>query len=255
MSLSNEIDLEELNNLEKDLIRKSSEMHYRLTKLGLVSIRDVRYTTFSTLSSIIRSVKIYFIIRGENLLNNDWWQNLFANSYKSFMTWVILSPENNKTIANDFDQFINTSLFMSFYSITESRMRILYDIMLSNQYTGRIETSSISEIFQKITLKLQLSDEEINAFELLRTVRNTHHNNGVHTKPTKTIKYRNMNIQLIQNQTPNFGNSMNLLIQYIIPDIISILFKCIDRTWSIKNEITDPFLNEYEAITFVTSPR
>jgi hypothetical protein len=253
MAIRNTIDIIELNDLEKDLISKSLEMSTVLDKLDINFKRDIRYTTFNTLSSIIRSIKLYFIIRKDNLSRDQWWDDTFVSKYPTLLTWNSVNTSNNMEITKDFDSFINVAFYMSFFSMTERTLRIIHDAIICNQHTEIINTDEIKKVFKNISAKITFSNDQLKAFELLRTIRNTNHNNGFYTGPNKIINYRNMIINLRKNQTPNFVNSMNLLIQNLIPDIVSILYQCLKETKTIKDEMTDLFLNEYNAIS-IKSP-
>jgi hypothetical protein len=126
-------------------------------------------------------------------------------------------------------------------------------------------------LFDTLNEILQFSDKEYYAFELFRTIRNTFHNNGVYTEhntkeknrnfpimttsnnckydmQSKKITYDNRVFYLHYDKIQDFGNSMNLLIQKILPDMLTMLKILIDKVMHIRNEITDPFFNSNLAI-------
>jgi hypothetical protein len=260
MTFSNEIDPLELNKMEKQLVGNSIKIKEHLENNGIKYERDIRYTTFTTLSSIIRSLELYFILRGNYLLDNQWWiqiekLNIFPISEISF-------EEDVKEIRKDFDAYMNIGLYSFSFSFIESRLRVFYNYVLHDgNKKDQISSENISFIFNKLFEKIGFSDKEYYAFELFRTIRNTLHNNGVFTKPKgrekvkpietehnnckydevgMRITYDSIPFYLQYNKSQDFGNSMNLLIQKILPDIITIICKIISHLKSVNSEITDP---------------
>ena len=271
MIFNKEIDLCELNKLEKDLVKRYTAISQQLHKNNIEFRKDIRYTTFNTFTSIIESLELYFILRAKCLLENEFW-----NDIKSLDIFPINDSkfdENIRAIRNDFDAFINIGLYISSFSFIESRFRYLYNYIFDNNEKGKIYwKKSISEIFDKIYSMIIFSDKEYYAFELFRTIRNSLHNNGVFTAPfsgekkrefpinscnnncvyndqCKKITYDKTGYEFYYNKVPDFGNSMNLLTQMILPDMIKILCKIIKELMNIGTEMTDPFLNSNPPIS------
>lgn len=266
MAISREIDLNELNALEKDFEFKSNEIKRELDKMNINSMNDVRYTTFSTLSSIIRSVELYFTCRGLDLLVNDWWD---------YLVKVNRFPINERSRVNDIDNiikdldsFINVGLILSTFSIIESRLRVIYKYFI-NKGSGSINyQDSIFEIYTAIYKEVGFSAKEYYAIELFRIIRNTTHNNGVFTKENPDHRFIKDNYNFlissgsgnikitfdgheysfVRGYAPDFVNSMNLIIQRILPTVADSLYKLINSLLSISIEITDPFLKSKVAL-------
>lgn len=267
MAISREIDLNELNALEKDFESKSNRMKKKLEKMNVNYRNDVRFTTFSTLSSVIRSLELYFTCRGLDLLENDWWNDLIK--VKRFPINESSRKDDINKIIKDFDSFINVGLFISTFSIVESRLRVIYYHVINQKGFGNINYhDSIFKIYTDLYKHAAFSAKEYYAIELFRIIRNTNHNNGVFTKENPTPRFIKDNNNFFISEgsgsikitfdghkysfergyVPDFENSMNLLIQRILPIVTDSLYKIIDGLSSLTNEITDPFLNSNKAV-------
>lgn len=267
MTISREIDLNELNALEKDLELKSNEMKEKLEKMNVNYERDVRFTTFSTLSSIIRSVELYLTCRGLGLLEKDNWDYLIK--VRRFPINENSRKADIDNIIKDFDSFINVGLILSTFSIIESRLRVIHNYVLNQKSSGNINyDDSIFKIYTDIYKQVGFSAKEYYAIELFRLIRNTNHNNGVFTKENPSQRFIRDNDNFFSSTSsvsvkvtfdgqqysfesgyaPDFENSMNLLIQRILPIVADSIYKLMDGLSSISNEITDPFLNSNKAV-------
>lgn len=82
MTLSKDIDIDELITLEKELIRIANEVKKHLNKYNINYTKDVRYSIFDNLSSIISSLELYFVLRGHYLLKDEFWTAL--KNFKNF---------------------------------------------------------------------------------------------------------------------------------------------------------------------------
>lgn len=136
MSISRDIDLNELNNLEKLLERKSNNVIVALGKMNLNHETDTRFTTFSTLASVIRSLELYFTFRGVYMQDPTWWTELIkVNRFP-------IDPNDSSAgignIIHDFDSYINVGLYISTFSITESRLRLFYNYLRDPINSGKI---------------------------------------------------------------------------------------------------------------------
>ncbi len=68
--------------LEKELIRIANEVKKHLNKYNINDTKDVRYSTFDNLSSIISSLELYFVLQGNYLLKDEFWTAL--KNFKNF---------------------------------------------------------------------------------------------------------------------------------------------------------------------------
>jgi len=82
MTLSKNIDIDELITLEKELIRIANEVKKHLKKYNINYTKDVRYSIFDNLSSIISSLELYFVLQGNYLLKDEFWTAL--KNFKNF---------------------------------------------------------------------------------------------------------------------------------------------------------------------------
>jgi len=82
MTLSKNIDIDELITLEKELIRIANEVKKHLNKYNINYTKDVRYSIFDNLSSIISSLELYFVLQGNYLLKDEFWTAL--KNFKNF---------------------------------------------------------------------------------------------------------------------------------------------------------------------------
>jgi len=79
--------------------------------------------------------------------------------------------------------------------------------------------------------------------ELFRNVRNTIHNNGVYTQDDDTVDCGGISYKFEKGNPPNYGDSLDLLILTILPEVVEILDKIISRLL-VERIIVDPFATE-----------
>lgn len=146
---------------------------------------------------------------------------------------------------------------------------MIYDYVINQKSFGNINyEDGIFKIYTDIYKDVGFSANEYYAIELFRIIRNTIHNNGVFTRenPNPRIIHDENNFFVAKDSgsikitfdghpysfergyAPDFENSMNLLIQRILPIVTDSLYKLMDELSSLANEIRDPFLNSNKAV-------
>jgi hypothetical protein len=88
--------INDLHNLESDLFNKSSIIANKI-KNNHNFKKDIRYTIFNILSSIIRSSKLMLILKDQYLDDEDWWNSNY-NKYFSYLDNYFGISENDRQI-------------------------------------------------------------------------------------------------------------------------------------------------------------
>lgn len=129
--------IEDLHKLELNLFDKSYEISTKIKHYNPNFKEDIRYTTYNTLASVIRSIKLLLILKNQYLDTTEWWNSNYENHFAG-LTKFIASENDRKIykslhyeiIPNDLMQFILVGAYSSFFSLMESRFRIFIIIFL-----------------------------------------------------------------------------------------------------------------------------
>lgn len=166
----------QLNKLER---RTDAMGNSILCKITNHRGQDARASTFYILSQLIRSLKIYFILKSE-YLNRDWYINIYLNRWKQ--QWPIIGGSygvviNDHEILNkDLHQVMLGGYIQLLYSIIESRFRIFtraIDPEACRQGTGKFY--KVSHWLLNRLDKCEQSYKDL--LTLFGLIRNSIHNN------------------------------------------------------------------------------
>lgn len=247
--------IDALLEIETRLFEKGHGIAESVSKKNSNWKEDIRYTTFNTLSSVLRYARLSLILREQTLENSEWWTSKYF-SYFSYMDShfgisengrVQMRTEARQSISNDFLQSMIVGLYTLCFSIRESRFRIFYNYLVttdseSSTEKGEIREGDINKIVKRILCELNLYDK-ISYFDLFRLVRNTIHNNGVFTQKNTTVYCAGKTFNFVKGTAPNYRDSFDLLILVLLPEVIEVIEKSIDQLLP-YNKIVDPFTNQ-----------
>ena len=133
-------------------------------------------------------------------------------------------------------------LYASSFSILESRVRVFYNYLLNPSEKGEIKEGNFSKLIERILDFLNLNSKS-GCIELFRNARNTIYNNGVYTQDDDSVVCGGKSYKFEKGNPPNFGESIDLLIVTILPEVVEILDKIISRLL-VERIILDPFVKE-----------
>ena len=125
----------------------------------------------------------------------------------------------------------------------DSRIRVFYNYLLNPSEKGKIKKEgSFSKLIEGILDFFNLNSKS-GCIELFRNARNTIHNNGVFNQDDDTVDCGGKSYKFEKGNLPNFGDSLDLLILTILPEVVEILDKIILRLL-VQRIILDPFARE-----------
>ena len=240
----------DLHTLEIKLFNKAAETAVNISNNNFDWKRDIRYTTYNRLSSVIRSAKLSVIFRDQCLEKDDWWNP----NYDIYFSYLDPYDDSNvydkatmrflrrQTISNDFIKTMIVGLYASSFSILDSRVRVFYNYLLHPSEKGVIKEGNISKLIERILDFLNLNSKR-GCIELFRNARNTIHDNGVYTQDDDMVNCGGNSYKLEKGNPPNYGDSLDLLTLTILPEVVEILDKIISRLL-VERIILDPFAKE-----------
>jgi len=240
-----------------ELVRKLMELEDRTYNSGNDILRkisaytetsdyDARASSFYILSQLLRSLKIYFILKAEYLSDRDWYVNTYLQKWQQH--WPVVGGKyglivNDHEILNkDFDQVMLTGYIQLLYSIIESRFRIFTRAIQPQAFNEG--TDKFYKIYIWLLDRLELAERYKNLLRLFGLIRNSIHNNGVYMNKRnpqpKPIPYNGKEYTFEHSKAVLLGNAYNLIISEITPDLITMMEKIIT-----SNEIiTKPYLRD-----------
>jgi hypothetical protein len=240
-----------LHSLEVKLFNKAAEMAKNIANSNSEWETDIRYTTYNTLSSVIRFAKLSVIFRDQCLKKDDWWNSNYAIYFSYLDQYVdnylgdkeIMSIIRRQTISDDFIRTMIVGLYASCFSILESRFRVFYNYLLDPSEKGKIKEGNFGSLVKELLDFLDLNSKS-GCIHLFRNVRNTIHNNGVYTQDDEVVDCNGKSYKFEKGNPPKYGDSLDLLILTIFPEVIEILDKMISHLLA-ERIILDPFAKEF----------
>lgn len=239
-----------LHTLEVKLFNKAAETAMNVSNNNFDWKTDIRYTTYNALSSVIRFAKLSVIFRDQCLERDNWWNS----NYDIYFSYLDQYADNNlgdreivrmflrQTISDDFIKTMIVGLYASCFSILESRVRVFYNYLLNPSEKGKIKEGNFGKLVEGILDLLNLNSK-CGCIELFRNALNTVHNNGVYTQSDETVDCNGTSYKFEKGNPPNYGDSLDLLILRILPEVVEIMDKMISRL-SVERIILDPFAKE-----------
>ncbi len=239
-----------LHTLEVKLFNKAAETAMNIPNKNSDWKVDIRYTTYNTLSSIIRFAKLSFIFRDQCLGKDDWWNSNYEIYFSYLDQYVdnylgdkeIMRMVRRQTISDEFIKSMIVGLYTSCFSILESRVRVFYNYLLNPPAKGEIKEGNFGTLVKEILGFLDLNSK-CGCIQLFHNVRNAIHNNGVYTQSDEVVDCNGKSYKFEKGNPPNYGDFLDLLILTILPEVIEILDRIIYRLL-VERVILDPFARE-----------
>jgi hypothetical protein len=240
--------IDSLLDLETKLYDKAYKTAKNIAPRNKNWEKDIRYTTFNTLSSVIRYARLNLIFREEFLEDSKWW-NINYDEYFGYLGPYFGIAESDRIrgrdnirqpVSDDFVKTMIVGLYSSSFSIMESRFRLFYNYLIKEEQKASIKGGrDINNIIKPLLCELNLYSK-IGCIDLFRVARNTIHNNGVHTHNDTIIYCKQKPYPFFKGKPATYGDSLDLLILKILPEVIEIFDKIIERL-STESAIVDPF--------------
>jgi hypothetical protein len=209
---------------------------------------DVRFIVFYNFAQLIRSIKIYFILKEEYLKERQWYIEIYLQKWGQ--SWPVTAGRlgtilSDHTIQNsDFDQVMLIAYTQILFSIIDSRFRL---------FTTAIDATACNEGTEKfykihdwLLKRLNKKGQYENFLKFFALIRNTVHHNGRYMnkrypKPPP-ISYKQRTYTFEHKKVVEYeGGAFQLLLFEITPDLISMLEDIISSDVILKGpSIPDP---------------
>src|SRR6185437_10686347 len=169
-SLDNKKNISNLDKFEWVLFYKAKDIGTKIAEKNSTYKTDIRYTTYITLSSIIRSIKLFFIFKEEYMDKEEWQDLSYGKYFYGFNRFLPINESDRnavirdfyKNITLDFYNFIVVGAYSSLFSIMESRFRLLYNYFFSGLQKGEInDNPKLKSITTELLKKLNLTEKSI----------------------------------------------------------------------------------------------
>lgn len=201
--------------------------------------KDIRLTALSRMLYVLHStlLEYTFAPKVPNILHgNEWWEK---NGIQR-----IVDSRQIENIIEGFKQYIEIGFFNIFFSTTESAFRIFLraiDSAACNKGTDSFKSIYYCLLQSKLS---KCPDNSVELLDLLRSLRNTLHNNGVYFhRDMKDLKinYKGETYEFHYGKPISFM-SCTLLFE-LLTDMRDLLLSVIqdDAIRNIDRELTDPF--------------
>jgi hypothetical protein len=196
---------------------------------------DARITAFSKLINVFNSLQLALTFLSKHLLYTQWWDAIARASI----------PDSDKQVyADEFANFIKVGFVHAMFSSIESSLRqFLRALDPAACNGGMAKFKSIYDCLFSSKLATAPADGT-QLLDLLRLVRNTIHNNGVHFNPhggNVTLNWQGQTFEFRQGYPVDFV-TWEFLIQ--VSDVLRMLLRQVVEDTNLRNVtvvIDDPF--------------
>jgi len=155
---------------------------------------DVRTSFFSKFTNVLLSTQLALTFSVNELKTDAWWETHFPAIYQAMASQ---NPAAFQFHAAFFRNLSMNSCFHFTFSVAESSVRQIALAVLN------YKNLNFNRVYKKLFNDLSVPNE-IEAFDFIRHVRNTIHNNGFHTAPDALVMYRGVNYAFVEGDRPAF---------------------------------------------------
>ncbi|WP_263819296.1 hypothetical protein [Salinibacter sp.] len=196
------------------------------------SDNDARVTTFRKMINVCNSSMLSIDVGNGTVNDPDWWE---------FKTGGEIGEDDMYIYANEYVSFIKISTIQSFFSCTESGLRLILRGIDSNACNGG--TDPFKNIYECL-LRSKLDSERpefCDLLDLFREVRNTVHNNGVYF-------HRSWESKVVTYKGSEFNFEIGEPIDFVTWEFISNIFcECVNHTYEV---VEDDAVSEIEDVIY-----
>lgn len=206
---------------------------------GKNEYNDARVTTFSKLADITDALYISLLTTSKCSMQKDWWREQLLESYDACEEEI-----QHKVLTSSI--FIYMYGFVAYFSTFEASIRSLLRGVDPSACNNA--NSSLASVYPCLLSKLNLENDIIrdmeNTIRFASKIRNTIHNNGVHTdkfKEITKIEWNKKTFLFINNKRLEFADDWSLTIALFsaLKEILWVLINC-DVISNNSDEFTDP---------------
>jgi hypothetical protein len=188
--------IDKLNELEKRSYNIGNDFSRNIANKH---VNDIRFRAFFNFAQVLRSFKIYFILKEEYLKHREWYVEIYLSKWGQ--SWPVVG-----------DQIIDSGFRLFTQTI--------------NPLACNKGTDSFLNIKNWLLKKINKKNQYDNLLNLFVLIRNTIHNNGVYLNeevPRQEIPYRRKVYTFENKKVVKYGSANQLLFFEITPDIITML--------------------------------
>jgi hypothetical protein len=217
--------IDKLNELEKRSYNIGNDFSRNIANKH---VNDIRFRAFFNFAQVLRSFKIYFILKEEYLKHREWYVEIYLSKWGQ--SWPVVGDQigqivNDHNILNhDFDHVMLIGYIQVLFSIIDSGFRLFTQTI--NPLACNKGTDSFLNIKNWLLKKINKKNQYDNLLNLFVLIRNTIHNNGVYLNeevPRQEIPYRRKVYTFENKKVVKYGSANQLLFFEITPDIITML--------------------------------
>lgn len=195
MSTLNELDrIGQLPGAAEQLIRSISEDLAVIEEAYAQSApSDIRRSALHKLLNAAFPAHIGVLILSEELVDVGWWIRPGRTLYKPAAMGILI---------DEYEKSLKVALLMATFIATESSFRL---IAAAPKLRGaRILPNQYKHIADWLFQELELDGDLIVAMDLMRMLRNTLHNNSVHTGASKVLRWRDIPYRFLSGRPITF---------------------------------------------------
>jgi hypothetical protein len=179
-------------------------------------LRDVRINVFRHCALVVDSTYVIILVRLYHLFDEGWWNSMFdRNLISRHMT-----NRQRDTFLFGFDTFVDSSYITMLFVSVESAFRSFYSSVFSKDPPFKFY-----KVYGDLLHKFNL-DEYKDLLRLTSLIRNSYHNNGIHTLDDEPVCWRNLTFHFKKGQKIVLGDVWNIFI-LITEDILEMLNKLV----------------------------
>lgn len=206
------------------------------TYSGVDPTKDARITAFSKLIDVFRSMQLSLIFVSKYLMDKHWWHDVCKTE---------ISDRGLQSYINGFNRFMKFGLVHGIFSCVESSLRVFIRALDPTACKGGLDdfVNIYTCLFRSKLAKCP--SDGLTLLDLLRLIRNTIHNNGVHfsfskSRKDESIPWKGTTYEFKQG-LPVHGITLDFILA--ISDDVRLLLRCIVEDSKLKaiiHEISDP---------------
>jgi hypothetical protein len=155
-------------------------------RYGLSDVHIICETTAQLANEIVlqlMSLRLYH----STLQEIDWWKKYFP-----------LNIDNRERYSKEYVRRVLEAFYFKFCGMLESGFRNLH----SDMFPGKSVPDHFNTVYTNVLNDLGMADE-LKLLELVSTLRNLIHNNGVYTKPDKVLIWKERKISFVNGECPS----------------------------------------------------
>jgi hypothetical protein len=204
--------------LEKLRFRTEAEQHRLAVERGWEIGKDARVSAVGKFFNVVAGAELGIVITGD-LLKDQWWHEHSQDG---------TSPDQKQKVAFEFQNWIKVGFVTFINAAIESSFRNL--LRAVDPAVANSATAEWKSIYTALLKRVSISSIEPEALlDLLRTIRNTIHNNGVYLSPRgtdRTVTYQGHEFEFIHGHAVSFA-TWDLLLQ-LGADVFDLLLAVVE---------------------------